>query len=144
MNIAALLNGETDIANSSRELNEKERQIAAEKGIDVTVHQGEAYGFYGYFPGDEHYDRSNGQYGVLGMWAVEQAGAEVPTKYWPPDPPAIPITSGFIGPRLVRETPPHRCGGVLVVGGYAAVRAALPPDAVSCAKTGTQPKRGEL
>ena len=44
--------------------------------------QGEAFGFYGYFPGDEHYDRSNGQYGVLGMWAVEQAGAEVPTKYW--------------------------------------------------------------
>ena len=43
---------------------------------------GEAHGFYGYFPGDDHYDRSNGQYGVLGMWAVEQAGAEVPTKYW--------------------------------------------------------------
>lgn len=33
--IAALLNGEADIANSSRALNEKERDIAAEKGIDV-------------------------------------------------------------------------------------------------------------
>ena len=41
-----------------------------------------SYGFYGYFPGDNHYDRSNSQYGVLGMWAVEQAGAEIPTKYW--------------------------------------------------------------
>jgi hypothetical protein len=29
-----------------------------------------------------HYDRSNSQYGVLGMWALEQAGGEVPTLYW--------------------------------------------------------------
>ena len=41
-----------------------------------------SFGFYGYFAGDDHYDRSNSQYGVLGTWAVEQAGAEVPTKYW--------------------------------------------------------------
>ncbi len=33
--IAALLNGETDITNSSRALNEKERAAAAEKGLDV-------------------------------------------------------------------------------------------------------------
>jgi hypothetical protein len=44
---------------------------------------GESYGFYGYFPKQGgHYDRSNSQYAVLGMWACEQAGAEVPTKYW--------------------------------------------------------------
>jgi hypothetical protein len=29
-----------------------------------------------------HYDRSNSQYGVLGMWALEQASGEVPTLYW--------------------------------------------------------------
>ena len=28
------------------------------------------------------YDRSNSQYGVLGAWALEQAGAEIPQKYW--------------------------------------------------------------
>jgi hypothetical protein len=44
--------------------------------------KGDSYGFYGYFPGDEGYDRSNSQYGVLGMWAAEQAGAEVSRKYW--------------------------------------------------------------
>ena len=32
-------------------------------------------------PGD-WYDRSNSQYGVLGMWALEQAGGEVPSIYW--------------------------------------------------------------
>ena len=44
--------------------------------------KGDAFGFYGYYAGTDHYDRSNSQYGVLGMWAVEQAGAEVPRKYW--------------------------------------------------------------
>ncbi|HWE04683.1 MAG TPA: DUF4159 domain-containing protein, partial [Tepidisphaeraceae bacterium] len=27
-------------------------------------------------------DRSNSQYGVLGAWALEQAGAEIPTSFW--------------------------------------------------------------
>src|SRR5207248_11621217 len=27
-------------------------------------------------------DNSNSQYAVLGMWALEQAGAEVPVSYW--------------------------------------------------------------
>jgi hypothetical protein len=46
-------------------------------------------GFYAYYydpkaggPLEYHYDRSVSQYGVLGMWACEQAGAEVPTVYW--------------------------------------------------------------
>jgi len=30
----------------------------------------------------DHYDRSNSQYAVLGMWALEQAGAEIPALYW--------------------------------------------------------------
>ncbi len=28
------------------------------------------------------YDRSNSQYGVLGAWALEQSGAEIPATYW--------------------------------------------------------------
>ena len=30
----------------------------------------------------EHYDRSNSQYAVLGMWAMEEAGGEIPSVYW--------------------------------------------------------------
>lgn len=49
-----------------------------------------SYGFYTYYydPADRtakpqgHYDRSTGQYAVLGMWALERAGAEVPARYW--------------------------------------------------------------
>src|SRR4051794_34185990 len=48
----------------------------------VSLRKDKSRGFYGYFPGDDGYDRSNSQYGVLGTWAVEQAGAEVPTAYW--------------------------------------------------------------
>ena len=33
-------------------------------------------------PADGWFDRSNSQYGVLGVWALEQAGAEIPQKYW--------------------------------------------------------------
>jgi hypothetical protein len=51
--------------------------------------EGESQGWYWYFwdtyknaPMAGGYDRSNSQYGVLGVWACEQAGAEVPSKYW--------------------------------------------------------------
>jgi hypothetical protein len=41
------------------------------------------YGFWGYFPKQNgHWDLSNSQYAVLGVWATEQAGAEVPRKFW--------------------------------------------------------------
>ena len=32
--------------------------------------------------GTAWFDRSNSQYGVYGAWALEQAGAEIPTQYW--------------------------------------------------------------
>src|SRR5665213_637300 len=54
--------------------------------------QADEFGFYGYWfernkrpPGpmpEGWYDRSVSQYGVLGMWALEQAGMEVPSEYW--------------------------------------------------------------
>ena len=44
--------------------------------------KGDATGFYGYYPTHGGHDLSNSQYGVLGMWAVETAGAEVSRKYW--------------------------------------------------------------
>jgi hypothetical protein len=44
-------------------------------------------GFYAYWtnakgPAEDRYDLSVSQFGVLGMWACEQAGAEVPLAYW--------------------------------------------------------------
>ncbi|HEV2294958.1 MAG TPA: DUF4159 domain-containing protein [Tepidisphaeraceae bacterium] len=45
--------------------------------------KGEASGFYDYTdtPG-RSYSHSRGNYGVLGMWALEQAGVEVPVEFW--------------------------------------------------------------
>lgn len=77
--------------------------------LNSLIQQGPNVGFYGYsyggpvivqgmrgpvgagnaaFPpggnraADAWYDRSNSQYGVLGVWALEQAGADIPQKYW--------------------------------------------------------------
>jgi hypothetical protein len=33
-------------------------------------------------PDSSAFDRSNSQYGVLGAWALEQAGCEIPVSYW--------------------------------------------------------------
>jgi hypothetical protein len=52
-----------------------------EQGLRLAA--GPARGFYGYAatPASD-YDHSVSQFGVLGMWALEQAGVEVPTAYW--------------------------------------------------------------
>ena len=52
----------------------------------------DSHGFYSYTKGAYekggngigagHYDRSNSQYGVLGVWALAEAGGEVPVDYW--------------------------------------------------------------
>jgi hypothetical protein len=50
--------------------------------------QADEFGFYPYWfeKGQQQppnwYDRSVSQYGVLGVWALEQAGAEIPVSYW--------------------------------------------------------------
>lgn len=65
--------------------------------------KGDAAGFYGYWTGTKHgsdsarwsdasvgyvgqptwaHDLSNSQYAVLGMWALDEAGAEVSSDYW--------------------------------------------------------------
>ena len=55
---------------------------------DVAHAKDNRFGFYPYYfeRGKPHpadwYDHSVSQYGVLGMWALEQAGAEVPVRYW--------------------------------------------------------------
>jgi hypothetical protein len=66
------------------------------------IRKGPSTGFYGYWTGTKlgtdqprwtditgfasmphgWHDLSNSQYGVLGMWALDQAGAEVPNDYW--------------------------------------------------------------
>ncbi len=90
----------------------KERNAARDRDktflLNAMIEQGRNAGFYGYSYGgpvvngtvvslptginaippggpkmaDAWYDRSNSQYGVLGVWALEQAGAEIPQKYW--------------------------------------------------------------
>ncbi len=86
----------------------KERNAARDRDKDFllssAIQKGNRTGFYGYsygapsgplslgekrvpFPpggpaADAWFDRSNSQYGVLGVWALEQAGAEIPQKYW--------------------------------------------------------------
>jgi hypothetical protein len=84
----------------------KERNAARDADarflLDSIVESGPKAGFYGYsygVPGqvrpdratrfgnggpapDWWIDRSNSQYGVLGVWALEQAGAEIPQLYW--------------------------------------------------------------
>ncbi len=42
----------------------------------------DARGHYGYVPGVTGYSHSRSQYGLLGVWAAAQMGAEVPTAYW--------------------------------------------------------------
>src|SRR5688500_5197227 len=44
--------------------------------------QGEARGMYDYTAAGRGYNHSAANYGVLGMWAAEQACAEVPTDCW--------------------------------------------------------------
>ncbi|HWE02453.1 MAG TPA: DUF4159 domain-containing protein [Tepidisphaeraceae bacterium] len=81
---------------------------ALKRDVDFVLHSriqhGAHKGFYGYGYGKDAggslgaskfgvlnpkgpaegawYDRSNSQYGVLGAWALEQAGAEIPQSYW--------------------------------------------------------------
>ncbi|HEX4794246.1 MAG TPA: DUF4159 domain-containing protein [Humisphaera sp.] len=54
---------------------------------DPKLRNDSRYGFYSYYfergpRPDFWYDHSVSQYGVLGMWALEQAGGEVPIAYW--------------------------------------------------------------
>jgi hypothetical protein len=52
--------------------------------LDGLLTKDPAIGFYGYEVKDPtgDFDHSASQFGVLGMWALEQTGVEVPTKYW--------------------------------------------------------------
>jgi hypothetical protein len=65
-----------------------ERGVYTLRNIKDKQKDQEKVGFYAYWtemakgPMDNWYDRSVSQYGVLGMWACEQAGAEVPATYW--------------------------------------------------------------
>ena len=52
--------------------------------ITGVMKSGPSQGLYTYWVGDinKRIDASVSQYGVLGMWALEQSGAEVPGTYW--------------------------------------------------------------
>jgi hypothetical protein len=76
------------------------RDADAQFLLASVLQKGNNAGFYGYSygvagqkrhavafgeggpPAGYWYDRSNSQYGVLGVWAAEQAGADIPQKYW--------------------------------------------------------------
>lgn len=88
-----LLIGESPSRNAARDAD-------AQFLLNSVIQKGANAGFYGYnygVPGQKppvvafgeggpassySYDRSNSQYGVLGVWAAEQAGADIPEKYW--------------------------------------------------------------
>lgn len=61
---------------------------AAKRDADILLKsmktEGSAKGMYDYVPrpGTKAYSHSRAQYGVLGVWAAEQMGIEVPTRYW--------------------------------------------------------------
>jgi Domain of unknown function (DUF4159) len=60
-------------------------QNDAKKLQKAMITGGEAAGLYDYLLDStrtNRVDHSVSQYGVLGMWACERAGAEVPSKYW--------------------------------------------------------------
>jgi hypothetical protein len=75
-------------------LADREGKLASKNDFDTlmkAVHpDGPGKGFYPYYitddgkrgPEADYFDMSVSQYGVLGMWACEQAGQEVPDAYW--------------------------------------------------------------
>ncbi len=66
----------TEIRNLARR--DAQAMMASAKSRD------EARGFYHYYrdPSSNDYDHSVSQYVVLGMWACDQSGYEVPTAFW--------------------------------------------------------------
>ena len=50
--------------------------------VQSMIRQGEGRGFYNYNPGGRAYSHSRAQYAVLGLWAAEQMGIDVPIDYW--------------------------------------------------------------
>src|SRR5688500_1204649 len=44
--------------------------------------KGEGAGMFGYMDNSYDYSHSRANYGVLGMWALEQSGVEVPPDFW--------------------------------------------------------------
>jgi hypothetical protein len=51
--------------------------------MGLVKNRGDAKGHYSYYNDDaERYDHSCSNYGVLGMWALANAGYEVPSGYW--------------------------------------------------------------
>src|SRR5829696_4030937 len=44
--------------------------------------KGENSGMFGYVTKSYDYSHSRSNYGVLGMWALEQSGVEVPIEFW--------------------------------------------------------------
>ncbi len=48
--------------------------------VNANVHGGYTYVMPG--DGDQGYDNSNSQYGLLGVWSGAQAGISIPTTYW--------------------------------------------------------------
>ena len=59
---------------------------AAKRDLNVLLHSvkttGTASGMFDYVPTLNTYSHSRSQYGVLGVWAGEQMGLEIPSKFW--------------------------------------------------------------
>ncbi len=65
---------------------QQEMNLAIRKDVALLLencrNQPEWKGFYRYTATDPGFDHSCSQFGVLGMWALVQAGGEVPGDYW--------------------------------------------------------------
>ncbi|HZL34855.1 MAG TPA: DUF4159 domain-containing protein [Tepidisphaeraceae bacterium] len=90
-------------AESRTRANNQARDLDRDFVLASRIQKGRYAGYYGYSygnaaatslgsrgmgldpngpPANAWFDRSNSQYGVLGAWALEQAGAEIPFPYW--------------------------------------------------------------
>jgi hypothetical protein len=71
---------------------EKEAKLSSKRDRDILLNalidKNPGFGFYSYYtdekgkPQTGWFDRSVSQIAVLGVWATEQAGQEIPSKYW--------------------------------------------------------------
>jgi hypothetical protein len=90
------------------------------------IGKGPGLGFYAYYLDDKGqttppgwYDRSVSQISVLGMWACDQAGQEVPSEYWKVVDAAWKKSQKPDGGWTYHDDPAHPVSGTMTAAGIA-------------------------